>query len=206
MNALLFDDPIHDSRFAEIFANTQMHTLDFDAYTDRDGTVRSAEVALQHTQQLQYVHDGLRVQLRAYLQHTSQQIPDTSILKVYGRLCMVPLNVRNHLCHSDWTAFQGLRTSMWYQRFPIVEDINLMTLMIDNGVLHEIIPFPQEPRNNTWTNEQRCVPEYRPYYGRRTAFGFGVDDIFDTDITFTHGQPIMRVFTDLIVMSEETVQ
>ena len=67
---------------------------------------------------------------------------------------MVPLNVRNHLCHSDWTAFQGLRTSMWYQRFPIVEDIN--------GVLHEVIPFPQKPRNNTWTNKQRCVPYYRP--------------------------------------------
>ena len=75
---------------------------------------------------------------------------------------MVPLNVRNHLCHSDWTAFQELRTSMWYQRFPIVHDINLMTLMIDNGVLHEIIPFPQAPRNNTLTNEQRCVLYYRP--------------------------------------------
>ena len=73
--------------------------------------------------------------------------------------------------------------------------------MIDNGVLHEIIPFPQEPRNNTWTNEQRCVPEYRPYYGRLTDFGFDVDGIFDIGITFTHGQPIMRVFTDLIVMS-----
>ena len=111
----MFDDPTHDSRFAEIFANTQMHKLDFDAYSDRDGTVRSAEVALQHTQQLQYVHDGLRVQLRAYLQLTSQQVPDTYILEVYGRLYMVPLNVRNHLCHSDWTSFQGLRTSMWYQ-------------------------------------------------------------------------------------------
>ena len=95
---------------------------------------------------------------------------------------------------------------MWYQRFPIVEDINLMTLMIDNGVLHEIIPFPQESRNNTWTNEQKCVPEYRSCYSRRTAFGFDVDDIFDIGITFTHGQPIMRVFTDLIVMSEEPVQ
>ena len=104
-----------------------MHTLDFDAVTDRDGTVRSAEVAVQHTQQLQYVHDGLRVQLREYLQATSQQVQDTFILEVYGRLYMVPLNVRNHLWNSDWTAFQELRTSMWYQRFPIVEDINLMT-------------------------------------------------------------------------------
>ena len=152
---LLFDDPIHDSRFAEIFANTQMHTLDFDAVTDRDGTVRSAEVALIHTQQLEYVHDGLRVQLRQYLQATSQQVQDTFILEVYGRLYMVPLNVRDHLTHSDWTNFQALRTSMWYQRFPIAEDINLMTLMIDNGVLHEIIPFPQAPRRNTWTNTQR---------------------------------------------------
>ena len=78
--------------------------------------------------------------------------------------------------------------------------------MIDNGVLHEIIPFPQQPRDNTWTNEQRCVPDYRPYYGRRTAFGFDVDDIFDIGITFTHEQPIMLVFTDLIVMSEEKQQ
>ena len=59
-----------------------MHTLDFDAYTDRDGTIRSAEVALQHTQQLQYVHDGLRVQLQAYLQLTSQQVQDIYILEV----------------------------------------------------------------------------------------------------------------------------
>ena len=86
VDELLFNDPTHDSRFAEIFANTQMHTLDFDAYTDRDGTIRSAEVALQHTQQLQYVHDGLRVQLRAYLQLTSHQVPDNHILEVYGRL------------------------------------------------------------------------------------------------------------------------
>ena len=92
---------------------------------------------------------------------------------------------------------------MWYQRFPIVEDINLMSLMIDNGVLHEIIPFLQAPRSNTWTNAQRHVPYYRPYYARRSAFGFDVDDIFDIGITFTHGRPIMRVFTDLIVMSEE---
>ena len=106
---------------------------------------------------------------------------------------MVPLNVRHYLCQSDWTAFQGLRTSMWYQRFPISEDINLITLMIDNGVLHEIIPFPQQPMAYSWTNEQRCVPDYRPYYGRRAAFGFDVDDIFDIGITFTHGQPIMRV-------------
>ena len=82
VDELTFTDPMHDSRFDEIFANTQMHTLDFDAYTDRDGTIRSAEVALQDTQQLQYVHDGLRVQLREYLQHTSQQIPDTYILEV----------------------------------------------------------------------------------------------------------------------------
>ena len=73
---------------------------------------------------------------------------------------MVPLHVRNHLGHSDWTAFQELRTSMWYQCFPIPEDINLMTLMIDNGVLHEILPFPQEVRDNRWTNEQRHVPAY----------------------------------------------
>ena len=33
-----------------------------------------------------------------------------------------------------------------------------------------------------------------------------MDDIFDIGITFTHGQPIMRVFTDLIVMSEEQKQ
>ena len=78
--------------------------------------------------------------------------------------------------------------------------------MIDSGVLHEIVPFRQEPRNNIWTNEQRYVPEYRPYYGRRTAFGFDVDDIFDIGITFTHGQPIMRVFTDLIIMSEDHKQ
>jgi hypothetical protein len=76
VDELTFTDPTHDSRFAEIFANTQMHTLNFDAYTDRDGTIRFAEVALQHTQQLQYVHDGLRLQLREYLLHTSQQIPD----------------------------------------------------------------------------------------------------------------------------------
>jgi hypothetical protein len=60
---LTFIDPIHDSRFAETFANTQMHMLDFDAYTDRDGAIRSGEMALQHAQQLQYVHDALRVQL-----------------------------------------------------------------------------------------------------------------------------------------------
>ena len=50
---------------------------------------------------------GLRVQLQTYLQHTSQQIPDTYISKVYERLYIVPFNVRNHLCHSYWTAFQG---------------------------------------------------------------------------------------------------
>ena len=122
--------------------------LDCDAYTDRDGTIRSADVALQHTQQLQYVHDGLRVQLRAHLQLTSQQVPDNHILEVYGRLYMVPLNVRHYLCQSDWTDFQGIRTLMWVQRFPISEDINLTTLMLDNGVLHEIIPFPQQPRDN----------------------------------------------------------
>ena len=132
--------------------------LDFDAYTDRDGTIRSADVALQHTQQLQYVHDGLRGQLRAHLQLTSQQVSDNHILEVYGRLYMVPLNVRHYLCQSDWTAFQGLCTSMWYQRFTISDDINLMTLMIDNGVLHEIIPFPQQPMDNSWTHKQRCVP------------------------------------------------
>jgi len=206
VDELLFNDPTHDSRFAEIFANTQMHMLDFDAYTDRDGTIRSADVALQHTQQLQYVHDGLRLQLRAHLQLTSQEVPDNHILEVYGRLYMVPLNVRDYLCHSDWTAFQGLRTSMWYQRFPMSEDINLMTLMIDNGVLHQIIPFPEQPRDNSWFYEQRCVPDYRPYYGRRTAFGFDVDDIFDIGITFTHGKPIMGVFTDLIVTFEEQKQ
>jgi hypothetical protein len=57
-----------------------MHMLDFDAYTDREGTIRPAEVALQHAQQLQYVHDGLRVPLQEYLIHTSQQIPDSYIL------------------------------------------------------------------------------------------------------------------------------
>ena len=95
VDELLFNDLTHDSRFAEIFANT--HMLDFKAYTDRDGTIRSADVALQHTQQLQYVHDGLRVQLRAHLQLTSQQVPDNHILEVYGRLYMVPLNVRHYL-------------------------------------------------------------------------------------------------------------
>ena len=33
--------------------------------------------------------------------------------------------------------------------------------------------------------------------------GFDLDDIFDIGTTFTNGQPIMHVFTDLIVMSEE---
>jgi hypothetical protein len=80
VDELTFNNPTHDSRFAKIFANTQMHTLDFDAYTDRGGTKRSAEVALQHTQQLQYVHDGLRVQLREYRLHTSQRIPNNFIL------------------------------------------------------------------------------------------------------------------------------
>ena len=80
-----------------------MHTLDFDAVTDRDGTVRSAEVGLQHTQQLLYVHDGLRVQPRVYLQATSQQVQDTFILEVYGRLYMVLLNVRNHFCFPGTT-------------------------------------------------------------------------------------------------------
>ena len=106
---------------------------------------------------------------------------------------MVPLNVRHHLCHSDWTAFQELRTSMWYQRFPISDDINLMTLMMNNGILHEIIPFPQQPLDNNWTNEQRCVPDYRPYYGLVL--------MWMTSFTFTHGQPIMLIFTDLIDMS-----
>jgi hypothetical protein len=82
---------------------------------------------------------------------------------------MVPFNVCNLLCHLYWTAFQELRTFMWYQSFPIDEDINLMTLMIDNGMLHEIIPFPQQARDNNWSNEQRHVPEYRPYYARRAT-------------------------------------
>jgi hypothetical protein len=116
---------------------------------------------------------------------------------------MVPFNVRNHLCHSDWTAFQGLRTSMWYQRFPINEDVNLMTLMIDNGMLHEILPFPQPARDNSWTNEQRHVPSYRPYYARRATMSYDLDDIFDIGTTFIIRQPIRHIYTDLMIRSEE---
>ena len=148
----------------------------------------------------------VRVQLREYLPHTGQQIPDNYILEVYGRLYMVPFNVRNHLCHSDWTAFQGLRTSMWYQRFPINEDINLMTLMIDNGMLHEIIPVPQKARDSNWTNEQRHVLQYRPYYARRATMGFDLDDIFDIGTTFTNGQPIRHVYTDLMDEEESKIE
>jgi hypothetical protein len=108
---LTFEKPTHDSLFAKIFANTQMHIMDFNAYSDR-GTQRSAEVALQHTQQLQCFHSGLRIQIREYLQRTNQMIPITHILEVYGRLYTVPVNVREYLCHSDQTAFQELRTSM----------------------------------------------------------------------------------------------
>jgi hypothetical protein len=50
--------------------------------------------------------------------------------------------------------------------------------MIDNGMLHEIIPFPQQALENNWTNEQRHVPEYRPYYARKATMEFDLDDNF----------------------------
>ena len=107
-------------------------------------------------------HEGLLEQLSRYQQLYGDINPRFTLI-AYGRAYRLVEGARALMDRTDWYSFQDLQRHMWYTASPPMNEYDLFTLLLDNGMMYQLFPEPGIILPNHSRSPIRNVQPHRRY-------------------------------------------